>query len=206
MKPISRDFQELVSRHKKAMSAVMLTTIAAAALVACGGGGSGTDPDQPTEVKFQWFGYTNHHVQIGKVGVLMDAAYAYGAAQSANAALPKRVVDALKTGGATIDYMILGHNHNGRDDHSINMPEVQRLTGAKYYAMAAACANAKASNASCDPIKGGETIALSKYVTMYPFRYIHGIECGATLAANGGTETIGYLFRSTRPPARSPSR
>ena len=176
------------NRFKSSVFAIAATAMASA-LTACGAGGD-DDPDMPTEVRMQWFGYTNHHVQMGKVGVLMDAAYAFGN-QKGNTAIVPRVVNALKAGGSTVDYMVLGHDHG---DHSVDMDAVQQLTGAKYYAMASACDRAKNAGVACETIKGGETIKLGEYVTMYPYRYIHNVKCDVAMAADGGIETIGYLF------------
>lgn len=187
-------------RSRRWIAAGATITCLAGILVACGGNSDPAeptvaaaqqvDPDQPKEVKLQWFGYTNYHVQLGKVGLLMDGAYAFGKRASDTTLVP-RVLDALKQGGGTIDYMVLEHAHG---DHSANMNEIQQRTGAKYYAMAAGCQAAAAANVPCETIKGGEVLKLSKYVTAYPFRFIHGIECGDQMAANGGTETIAYLF------------
>lgn len=148
------------------------------------------DPDQPDNIKFQWFGYTNHHLQIGKVGLLMDAAYAFEGTRD-NPAIAKLVLSSLNAGGSTIDYMVLGHDHG---DHSIDTTEVQKQTGAKYYAMGSACTKTIAAGGKCETIKGGEVIELSKYAKMYAYRFIHGLDCPATLPANGGTETIGFLI------------
>lgn len=176
------------TRSMRWMTVAGCAAAVGAIVTACGG--DAFDPEMPREVKLQWFGYTNYHVQMGKVGLLMDAAYTFGK-QANNPTLVDRVLSALKQGGATIDYMVLEHNHG---DHSVNMPQVQKATGAKYYAMAAGCTTAGQQGAACEPVKGGEIIPLSKYVTAYPFRFIHGIECGDPMAANGGTETIAWLF------------
>jgi len=155
------------------------------------------DDNPPDHVRMTWFGISNWHYQIGNLGILLDGAVSYrsdySGKQASNPALVSKVQDALTKRGS-IDVMLLGHKH---DDHSLDSPAWALNTGAKYYAPAEGCADAIARGvpaAQCTVVKGGETIALNRYVTMRVVKWNHSITSGCTPSRNRDFETIAFLF------------
>lgn len=160
------------------------------------------DATAPDHVRMTWFGISNWHYQIGQLGILLDGAVSYrsdfGGKQVSNPALVAKAHDALAKRGS-IDVMLLGHKH---DDHSLDSPAWALATKAKYYAPAEGCADAIARGvpaAQCTVVKGGETIALNRYVTMRVVKWNHSITSGCTPSRNRDFETVGFLFTVQTP-------
>jgi hypothetical protein len=182
--------------------AVVTTVPAAAVALGLGASPASADSDRhsagiPRSVRMTWFGITNWHYQIGDIGVLLDGAVGYPARQP-NPAVVRRVRTALEASGS-IDYILLGHQHS---DHSVDTREWAKQTGKPIIASQAACAEAIAYGVperQCIPVKGGETLRLSRYVKMHVLKWVHSVEVGESSPADGGIETFGFLFTVDTP-------
>ena len=148
-------------------------------------------------VRMTWYGITNWHYQIGDVGVILDG-------ESANAALNvasvTKQLSAIRKKG-TIEFIVVGHEHG---DHSNQVPELAKQTGAQVYAPARVCTRVVAHGlpaSRCIPLDGGETIQLSDVAKIHVVRWVHSVDCGETTNGTGGPETFGFLFTvDTMPP------
>ena len=177
-----------------------VTAAAAAAftLVACGGDSEPNElQDAPTAIKMTWFGITNWHYQIGDIGILLDGE-TVNAGSTASAASVAKAIGSVKRNGS-IDVILVGHDH---PDHSIQLPEWAKQTGKTVYAPSTVCAKMAAAGlpaSQCKTLLGGETVQLSKFVTVRVVRWVHSVDCDALSNGTGGPETFGFLLTAQTP-------
>lgn len=180
---------------KMALVATAGIGVCAASLVACGGGGS--DSNAVDNVRMTWFGITNWHYQIGKVGILLDGETISDFSSASPLPTVPSVVKAFNTIKlrGNIDVILVGHEHG---DHGVQVPEWAKQTGKQVYAPPAVCATVVKYGvpaSQCTSLKGGETIKLSDAVTVRVVRWVHSVS-GCTGFGNGvaGPETFGFLI------------
>lgn len=175
-----------------------LTAVAAVAVgvAACGGGDDeviAPDPlkDAPQAIRMTWFGITNWHYQVGKVGILLDGE-TVNSGSTPNAASVTKALASLKRTG-TVDVILIGHDHG---DHSVQVPEWAKQTGKQVYAPKTVCTKLVAAGvpaAQCTALLGGEAIKLDDFSTVRVVRWVHSVDCDELSNGTGGPETFGFL-------------
>lgn len=172
----------------------------AVGVAACGGGSDDPIPvdplkEAPQSIRMTWFGITNWHYQVGKIGIMLDGETLNAAV---NAASVTKAINALKRTG-TVDVLLIGHDHG---DHSNQIPEWAKQTGKQVYAPKTVCTKLVAAGvpaAQCTTLLGGESIKLDAFVTMRPVRWVHSVDCGELSNGTGGPETFGFLITAQTP-------
>ncbi|WP_323959709.1 MBL fold metallo-hydrolase [Arthrobacter sp. JZ12] len=183
--------------RRTALAGISAAAVAASVAHATAAHATPGRPGMPKEVRMTWFGISNWHYQIGELGIVLDGAVGFPAAEP-NPEVVQKVRGALEQKGA-IQYVLLGHQHG---DHSVDTPEWVKQTGATLIASANACAEAAAYGipaSQLQPVKGGERFQLSPYVEMHVVKWVHSVRVGATSPADGGIETFGFVFKVQTP-------
>jgi len=172
------------------------TVVALSVLSLFGCGGSDdplpADSGKPKSMVMTWFGITNWHYQIGKVGILLDGETKNQGSRPDAASVTKAINTITRSG--SIDVVLVGHDH---PDHSVQIPEWAKQTGKQVYAPGTVCTKMAAAGlpaSQCTTLLGGEKISLDANVDVHVVRWVHSVDCDELSNGTGGPETFGFLI------------
>lgn len=165
-------------RHPPARS---LTSLTALALVGCG------TPPPPSEVYFTWLSNTTWLVEADGMRIFADAALTRWDFHLPDFDRPETfrtgpvssdttlVHEVLRAVGAEegASYILVGHGHT---DHTIDLAEFARFTGATIIGARTICLQARAQGIPperCRAVEGGEVVELGPHLDVRVIRWAH---------------------------------
>jgi hypothetical protein len=164
-----------------------------------------------SSVDLTWLSITNLHLRVGALGILLDGYITRippstfvesnllrtRAASRPDSAVVARVLAAIGGPGA-VNVLLSGHSHF---DHSFDTANWAKLTGAPIHGPRSTCLQVVAQDvpsSQCNPVQGGERLALGRGVTARVVRWNHS----GDPAVNPGQHNPSELARV---PSRDPA-
>lgn len=181
---------------RRTAAGLLSLALAAAMFTACGSNEpkqvllAGTDKNPPSDVRLTWFGIGNWSIRIGDLNVLVDGTMTripqdrfYGGASgmantTAAGPIDKPAVEQANNvlgaaPGSAINLIVTGHSHFNA---AFDTAYWATLTHARVVGARSTCFQTRALGVpadQCNPVEGGETLELNKYVTLRVVRWNH---------------------------------